>query len=375
MRWLPGSLATSVRQPAGAAQLAWDNPLTRGIGWSWVASGGCELVTQRAATYTNGRTTIATRLGEAIDANSAMRVVTNRGRMPNSADEVTFAMVFTTNTIFANEQPMTGVQFGNAFAAGATSFNIPGYAGGDDVNFTGYQFPYYSGSQNLTAANVLQSNRSYVAIARYRRNSTQEIWLNGVLVASRVTGDFALALDFSATTSTIGKPFGGSCRADLLASSAWPRFLSDGEVASLSQNYFQIIATALRPLWAPTVSGVTVYRPGSDIIVNGWTATPGGTLASCIDDPTLDRADYITSPNLTDPVTLEWMSPMPTGSYEISIDADRTDTSGQLRIVCLDAGGTSVGVSSWQSLTNTATTYVLPVTTTGVSTQFRIEVQ
>jgi hypothetical protein len=124
-----------------------------------------------------------------------------------------------------------------------------------------------------------------------------------------------------------------------------------------------------------TLSIVTVYRPGSDVTVNGWTSTPGGTLASCIDDPTLNRSDFITSPNLTDPATLAWASPLPAGVYEMTIDSDRTGSSGQVRIVCLDAGGTSVGATAWQALTGTATTYTLSVTTSATAPNFRIEVQ
>lgn len=156
---------------------------------------------------------------------------------------------------------------------------------------------------------------------------------------------------------------------------AFDASLTAAEHASLHANPGQLLAPAPFGLWAPAISGVTVYRPGSDVVVNGWTATPGGTLASCIDDPTLDRGDYITSPNLTDPATLEWAAPMPAGTWDMAVDGVRLGTTGQIRVVCLDAGGSSVGATSWQALTASAATYTLSVTTSATSTRFRIEVQ
>ena len=164
-------------------------------------------------------------------------------------------------------------------------------------------------------------------------------------------------------------PLNGQC----LAFIRWNRPLSDAEVASVSANPWQLFEPQTRSI--NLAAAVSVYRPDSDVTVNGWTSTPSGTLASCIDDPTLDRADFITSPDLSSPTTLAWDNPLPAGTWDISIDGVRVGTAGQVRVVCLDAGGTSVGNTSWQVLTGTDTTYTLPVTTTATSTQFRIEVQ
>jgi hypothetical protein len=127
-------------------------------------------------------------------------------------------------------------------------------------------------------------------------------------------------------------------------------------------------------IWLGT-DGVTVYRPASDIVVNSWTPSTGSDLFAMIDETVLNRADFITSPNLTNPVTMGWGSSLAAGTYDVSVDFDRTGTQGQLRIVLLDSGGTAVGTSSWQAAPSSAATTVFSVTTTGTSDRFRIEVQ
>jgi hypothetical protein len=130
------------------------------------------------------------------------------------------------------------------------------------------------------------------------------------------------------------------------------------------------------PIYSAVVSELAaVYRPTSDIVVNSWTPSTGSDLYAMIDDPTLNRSDFITSPNLTNPVTMGWGSSLAAGTYDVSVDFDRTGTQGQLRIVLLDSGGTAVGTSSWQAAPSSAATTVFSVTTTGTSDRFRIEVQ
>lgn len=121
------------------------------------------------------------------------------------------------------------------------------------------------------------------------------------------------------------------------------------------------------------IAAVTVYRPGSDIIVNGWTAVGAASLAAAM--AAASTADYALSPNLTDPTTQAWDSPLPAGTWDITVGGARTGASGQVRIVCLDGGGSPVGTSAWQALTGTDTDYTLSVTTTATAPNFRIEVQ
>lgn len=123
---------------------------------------------------------------------------------------------------------------------------------------------------------------------------------------------------------------------------------------------------------APSV--VSVFRPGSDIAVSGWSAIPSGALYATMNEAVADDNNYARSPDLVIPATMGLDYPMPIGSYNIDVRF-KSANAGQVRINLLDAGGSSVGISSWQSSTTSFATYSLSVTTTGIATQFRIEVQ
>jgi hypothetical protein len=132
----------------------------------------------------------------------------------------------------------------------------------------------------------------------------------------------------------------------------------------------------VRPLGGGVTATVTgIYRPGSDISAGGWTATPGGTLASCIDETAADDADFITSPDLATPAVLGLSAPLPAGTYTVRVRAARTATQGQVRVRFLNASNVDQGGTAWQALTGSPTTYELPATTTGSADRFRIEVQ
>lgn len=151
----------------------------------------------------------------------------------------------------------------------------------------------------------------------------------------------------------------------------WDRYLSDAEINSVSANPWQIFEQPARPLWAPA-STITVYRPGSDVS-GSWTAVGGASVAATLADEA--QGNYAESPDLSTPQVCTWNPPLPAGNWTIPVGGLRTASAGQVRIVCLDAGGASVGATAWQALTLTPTLYSLTVTTSATSTQFRIEVQ
>lgn len=123
-------------------------------------------------------------------------------------------------------------------------------------------------------------------------------------------------------------------------------------------------------------SSITAYYPGSDISVAGWTPSTGTDLFACIDEHTYDDGDYITSPDLTTSTVMGWDNPVPAGTWSLSMRSEFFDgASGQVRLVMLDSGSSSVGSSAWQALTGAFVTYTLAITTTGVSDRFRLEIQ
>jgi hypothetical protein len=129
---------------------------------------------------------------------------------------------------------------------------------------------------------------------------------------------------------------------------------------------------------ATLVALLQTVRPNSDITTTGWTASTGTVLYEMIDEVTPSDADWINSPDVAStpgPAVFGLSGGVTTGSVDIKIRARRVATIGQIRVLLQDGSGTTVGTSSWQSLTDTFTTYTLSVTTTGITARARLEVQ
>jgi hypothetical protein len=119
-------------------------------------------------------------------------------------------------------------------------------------------------------------------------------------------------------------------------------------------------------------------RPNSDITTTGWTPSTGSVLYEMIDEAVPSDADWINSPDVVSspgPAVFGLSGAVVTGPVDIKIRARRVATVGQIRVLLQDGSGTTVGTSSWQSLTDTFTTYTLSVTTTGTTARARLEVQ
>lgn len=394
-----GSLLT--RQPAGFAQIDWSNPIAKGLRW-WT---GAPQQSLRAA--------VPTSAGQAFAPSAS--VVTGPSIAVGGLSDITMLSFGVLNGTANAGNYQAGIRIG------ATLARLEAFTGNTQVSAVCSYSDFTSTTIAATAHGVSVTGGIMALGLRHIRGATNGVGLfvNGRLLASNTAQNKTLvntAANVEAHWAQAGT------NQDYLTSlnALWDRALSDQEIASLSTNPWQLFLPSQRLGWyfstatvgaqtltptrfdntqafynaavsytlssslfsnsqsfySPAVSqSATTYRPSSDVSANGWTATPGGSLASCIDEITLDRSDFITSPNLTNPATLTWTTSFAAGSYDVTIDADRTGATGQVRIVCLDSGGTSVGATSWQTLTGTATTYTLPVTTTGTSTQFRIEVQ
>lgn len=376
MRWLPGSIATPARQPLGGVRLNRASPLARGIVEGLVDIGGTTVSLTGAPVIFGADSSAAPRRafanGIGTETRGAGGVDHQAVNVPaRSLTELT-VMCLTQRT--GTPQAFSG-PFGLQGASGpvascetisgsypATSALISAWnSGGTRSNAS-------TGSGvNLAPLGVMQ-----VVIMRVV-NSVMTLHLDGVQVVSG-TGPSVIrpvtSMEKGRSQALGTLRFAGIQPLMIF----WERGLTDAEVGAVSRNPWQIIAPLDRPLWAPAPVA-TVYRPGSDITANGWTATPSGSLFERINEATLDTGDYITSPNLTNAVTLGWDVSVPTGTTTLRINAQYLGTTGQVRVVMLDSGGSSVGNTSWQALTASAATYDLPVTTTGISTQFRIEVQ
>jgi hypothetical protein len=119
-----------------------------------------------------------------------------------------------------------------------------------------------------------------------------------------------------------------------------------------------------------------IGRPAGDVTTTDWTATPGPTFWTALDEVAFDDADYITSPSLAaaTPITMSLDRTLGAGNWNITIRSNFTGTSGQIRATLLNNSDVSQGVSGWQVVTATFTEYTLAVTTSGDATRIRFEV-
>jgi hypothetical protein len=353
-------LRERLSQPQSLTGVDWGNPITRGLIALVDGVSRRDLMQTALPTSYNGAQ-LGASSGLAMGYETgqfASFAFANRSRIANQLS------VFSFTDYTASGTPNSFL-FGDTEAAGV-GYNFGLYSNG--VQWL--SFVKTGGSGASASGGTFGQRRRFAHSFTYDGANIRQ-YLDGVAAGVTAktgnvdTGAFGLNINrWNASSPHAGRFFVGA---------VWNRALTPAEIVSLSANPWQLFAPQSQAInLAATVS---VYRPGSDITVNGWTSTPSGTLASCIDDPTLDRADFITSPDLSSPATLAWNSPLPAGNWSVSVDGVRVGTAGQVRVVCLDAGGTSVGNTSWQVLTGTDTTYTLPVTTTATSTQFRIEVQ
>jgi hypothetical protein len=373
MRWLPGSLATPTRQPLGGARVSRANPLARGIVEGLVDIGGTTVSLTGAPVIFGADSSAAPRRafanGIGTETRGAGGVDHQAVNVPaRSLTELT-VMCLTQRT--GTPQAFSG-PFGLQGAAGpvascetisgsypATSALISAWnSGGTRSNAS------TASGVNLAPLDVMQ-----VVIMRVV-NSVMTLHLDGVQVVSGA-GPAAIqpvtSMEKGRSQALGTLRFAGIQPLMVF----WDRGLTDAGIGAVSRNPWQIIAPIDRPLWAPA-STVTVYRPGADVS-GTWTPVGGASVAATLADEA--QGNYAESPDLTSPQVCTWNPPLPAGNWTLPVGAQRTDSTGQVRIVCLDAGGASVGATAWQTLTLTPTLYSLSVNTSAVSTQFRIEVQ
>lgn len=349
---------THTRQPQSVPKVNKSNPLARGLIALVDGLSGRELIAGNFASFNNGSRAVG-RAGRAIEYTTSQYVTypfANRSRITNQLS------IFSLTDYTAGGAP-NGFLFGDT-EAGAAGYNFGLYSNGSVWN----SFVKTGGSGASASGGTFAQLQRFVHAASYDGANIRQ-YLNGLAAGVTAktgnvdTGAFSLNINrWNASNVHAGRFYIGA---------VWNRVLTPAEHASLAANPWQLFEPIRRQI---VVSGsISVYRPGSDIIVNGWTAVGAASLNAAMSD--VSRSNYALSPNLSTPTTQGWDNPLPVGTWDISLDSARVGTSGQARVVCLDAGGVSVGGTAWQTLTATDTVYTLSVTTSAISTQFRIEVQ
>jgi hypothetical protein len=201
--------------------------------------------------------------------------------------------------------------------------------------------------------------------------STPQFYVSGVPFTG--TGTVTTATDLGAAV-WIGRRYDGATQLDgrIYYVALFNRVLSAAEHASLAQNPWQLFEP--QQIRIPLQMAVTAYYPGTETAAAGWTASTGGSLSSCISETVASDADYIISPDVTTSITFAWApASLPIGTWGINWHGMKTGTTGQIRIVLLDGGGTVLATGSYHAQTGAFANYTDTLTIASASTHFRIE--
>ena len=227
-----------------------------------------------------------------------------------------------------------------------------------------------------TPTRYLQANTEYVLALRIVNGVYLDIWWQGVQQLYTATTSSFNPLNQSGFGSVQSGGVHYPVR-ELQGMWIWDRELSDGELSALTQNPWQVFRPASS---ARQNIFIEVFKPSSDITVTGWTGSPDNVnLYANIDESTASDTDYVLSPSVSSSPgpAIFGLSPssLAAGNYTVNLRARRTGSVGQVRALLVNSSGTTVGTSSWQTLTTTYTTYNLAITTTGTAARLRFEVQ
>lgn len=354
--------------PPYPPQIDWRNPLTRNLG--------------RVITPSAGMVDVVTRQISIVNGTIARQPAGFRAGSVTSASSIELLdFPANTYTCFAIAVAQAaGTNSARSLISRSTSSNLDNY------------YLYYNGGniptiRHFQAANGIERVVSGITIpigsvasmAGTYDGGTIRIYVNGQFYNSlSATAPYVSGAGY--VTQLLAT--GGTGRAlnyignGLLLAAIWNRALTASEVVEVSKNPWQLFSSQNQRLsiFSP------VYQPGSDITVTGWTGSPDNVnLYANIDESTASDADYVLSPSLsgTPGPAIFGLSPssLAAGNYTVNVRARRTGSVGQLRALLVDSSGTTVGTSSWQSLTTTYTTYNLSITTTGTAARLRFEVQ
>lgn len=356
-------------QPQGAVGIAWSNPLTRGMQFAITPLGILGAATPKTPSSSGIAFTFNPAVSTPIATGVASPSVSSHSAFllaRHTSMSLVRAPFYLTNRVSANN--------GWGFYTYASSGSFPSQT--LKLAYVHGGIAAYQGTVSVPGANTTFLPVGFSA----KVSSTVDFYASGAFVESLAIGSITQSTDAIQIGADVFFAGGfADCDTPLIA--YWNRSLSAQEHASLAANPWQLFAKRSNPIFVGLgPPAITAYYPGSDISVAGWTSSTGSGLYADIDDVVLNRLDYITSPDLSTTATFGWKdsngnpATIPAGTWNVDLDAAYfLGASGQVRLVWLDAGGSSVGATSWQTLTSTDATYTLSITTTGPSTQFRYE--
>lgn len=385
MRWLPGSLVPPNTSGGGVYFLN-ERWVARGLvaltlGGLWLSPGRTVAVTQvgNPALRQGGRYGEATSFGSTLAGNTNSYLVsTERLRYPPSGRR-TYFVSFMAHSVTAN--------FNRFFQHNAGS-------GGDGAGLEGswaldgafsYVFSHGSAVAQCKSTATLPLGRWTSAAVSMVLDGTNN-WLTYVdgtrtpTIYNQAPAASGNQVPQISTIVAVGNRPSDSLRSfdGQIGVQAWfDTVLTDAEIASLHANPNQLLVSSDRGVWAPAVSTVVVYRPGTDITTTDWTAVPGPGFYTAIDEDVASNTDYIQSPNRATPDDRPFEAglsgTMPAGTWDVSIRTERLAGIMGVRVELMD-GITVTGTAQTNITLTGAQDYVIPVTTTANSTKVRIKV-
>lgn len=354
-----------VVQPQGPVEIDWANPLARGLIQAYLGSGDRYLVggAQRAVpTKVVGPHGFA----EARILASMLGVTSS---VAGSSASVTMLSIERTS-------PAASV-VANYFKLGNSSTAARLYCSSSDGVTVGLLTAraYFGGATRTFGGSFTrQPGDWYTGVVRHLVGYGTTLFVDGQKDPTEALGAGThLGYGFHGTRDITGVM---ECASAL--SVVWSRALSDAEVAAVSANPWQLFRPLPARLLVDLSGPVSISRPGGGTELGAWTSTDA-TLWQAIGEAAPDDATFITSPELLAGAQASELialtPPVAVGVLSVRLRAQRTQASGQLRVVLTTADGTPVGASAWQVLGSSYSLHTLSATTTGTATHFRFEVK
>ncbi|HET8687732.1 MAG TPA: LamG-like jellyroll fold domain-containing protein [Methanosarcina sp.] len=243
------------------------------------------------------------------------------------------------------------------------------------LDTSGYGSPGFT----TTVSYAFSTNKWYLVSLTFDSSNNVSLYVNGILAGSvnvtyTITGTdqnqlFQFGTGFINSNSYTGGP------PEIAFAAVCERVQTAGEILALVSNPGRVFASpAKNTLCLINTNGV-VTAPFSDVVVTGWTATPGPGYASMINEFVENDSNYITSPlaGTGNPITMTLGSPLPAGSWNIRFAAQYVGSfASSIQVSLLDSGNSVVGTTVAEVLTTTLDQHLLAIETTGIATQIQL---
>jgi len=238
------------RQPQYPVGIDWGNPLTRGLAVAWTASNPIiELVTNTKASTNNALSQPARRgiaskcsLGQTnVEFASKDRITTSNGVGTGSFTLLAFCDPVNSGVVehvFCQKNDAGGSPFAQATLVANSS------AGGGATTGSFEFFCYNASIGSLQVSAFTPLDGKYHMFVGRRNGSEMTLWVDGLLVATTsVGGTMAITQSGVPRYLAIGSRGNGTTESytqSVVTAQAWNRALSAAEIASISENPWQI---------------------------------------------------------------------------------------------------------------------------------------